>query len=596
MKHWENMRYTVKSFFPISLKNKIFLAVLLLVLLPLFLLFLYIFNEIEESMKDTTTQQAHFEIQNLNQKFGTLLSTVMQSFILLNKDASITSTFENPYKDSPLESQKNIEDKLKNIDSSIFLYNSPQVFYTLADLQGNIYTSYRPKQPLDYADFMEQLPFEAAITNYKNHPFTWIIEPNYVHYDYTNSTRLLSLYAVLADEQQQVYGIARIGIDYTMWFNAQLKGSTLFQDFSIVSSKKDVVYTFSKPDPSLLTDSIINSLQKTDGYMTEQDRILNYSYVSDLDWYLVNRIALDQLFADIYAVKQRFLIIYLSFMVALVLVMFLISSSITRPLNKLRKHVLEMNQTDMSANLPENEYKGEMLDLTKGFNKMALDINAMVKRLSEEKLQKEAIRFKMLLFQMNPHFLLNTLNTVKFIAWKQKNKEISEICVALGSLLETSLNSDIELIHLKDELQLIESYLYILKFRFEDRFDVRFELGEPVLQYALVPKISLQPLVENAVQHGFRNLDKGGLIVIRAYSKDKRLWIEVEDNGEGAQEHKEKEESKRPRGIGIGNLRERLDIIFPNNAELRMEPLTKGTKVQYSIPLMLSIPNQLEEQ
>ncbi|WJH33441.1 histidine kinase [Paenibacillus sp. CC-CFT747] len=138
---------------------------------------------------------------------------------------------------------------------------------------------------------------------------------------------------------------------------------------------------------------------------------------------------------------------------------------------------------------------------------MVSDLSGLLQKLKAEERQKEAVRYHMLLSQMNPHFLLNTLNVVKWNALSKGDEDTAGICVSLGTLLETSLNEETDLIHLKTERGLTEAYVSIQAFRYEQAFDIQWEY-ESRLEYALVPKLSLQPLVENAIFHGLA--PKGG--------------------------------------------------------------------------------------
>jgi two-component system sensor histidine kinase YesM len=188
---------------------------------------------------------------------------------------------------------------------------------------------------------------------------------------------------------------------------------------------------------------------------------------------------------------------------------------------------------------------------------------------------------------------LNTLNSIKWIAVDQKNGEIADICVALGKLLESGLNSELELIYLKDEIDLVKAYVYIQKYRYDQLFDIAYEV-DPALDYALVPKLGLQTLVENAINHGFSQMESGGRIVIRAFAERKKLHMEVEDNGIGLERSKQSIIKRNRRGIGLANLRERYRLLFKNEAEVRLIPLSQGTKVILSFPLLVSIPYSLE--
>jgi len=200
--------------------------------------------------------------------------------------------------------------------------------------------------------------------------------------------------------------------------------------------------------------------------------------------------------------------------------------------------------------------------------------------------EREAIRLQMLLIQMNPHFLLNTLNLIKWGVLEKGDRETAEICIALGTLLEQSLASEVEIIHLHKEWELLQAYDYIQQIRFEGRYQIRYELQEE-LKYALVPKFILQPLVENSINYGFAQRKQNGIITIRAYTVEDRLVLEVEDNGRGYQAQ-EKTDKRRRKGIGLANIRERLNLLFRNDGELTIVEADPGTRVTVQMPLLVS--------
>jgi two-component system sensor histidine kinase YesM len=226
---------------------------------------------------------------------------------------------------------------------------------------------------------------------------------------------------------------------------------------------------------------------------------------------------------------------------------------------------------------------------------MVEDINELVVQLKREERQKEAIYSRMLLLQINPHFLFNTLNSIKWIAMEHRNREIAQICVSLGKLLETSLNSDIELIPLKEELNLVRAYLYIQKFRCGRLFEVEYDTARAP-EHALVPKLSLQPLVENAIHHGFSHMESGGMIRIRVIAENQRMKIEVDDNGAGPYRARTNGAGRRNGGgIGLSNLKERYRLLFKEDAAVRLSALSPGTRAQLIFPLLVSAPSNVME-
>ena len=159
------------------------------------------------------------------------------------------------------------------------------------------------------------------------------------------------------------------------------------------------------------------------------------------------------------------------------------------------------------------------------------DLIKQVKR--EESLKKEA-EMEALHYQLNPHFLYNTLNTIKWVAKIHKTPQISEVVSALVRLLQASLGKKGEFITLRDEIGLTHDYMEIQKFRYGDRIQLEMEVEEMTLG-CLVPRMLLQPLVENAIIHGIGPTKREGRITIRTWLDRDLLLCQVEDNGIGIQ-------------------------------------------------------------
>lgn len=334
------------------------------------------------------------------------------------------------------------------------------------------------------------------------------------------------------------------------------------------------------------------ALHPAQAYLTDDKSgtLINYVYIESLDWYMVNRIPLAVLFNEISGLKQRYFLTFFAFTAAFVLIAFMISATFTRPLSHLQNKMKDVVRKNLKIRIPEGRSHGEVLELTRTFNTMLDDTNKLIAQLKAEERQKEAVHFHMLLAQMNPHFLLNTLNTMKWSAIRSGNEEISEMCVSLGKLLEVSLNAEVELVYLKDEIELVQAYLHIQRIRYQGSFEVTCDFDDE-LEYALVPKLSLQPLVENAIRHGVGPLTERGQISIRIYRNDKaQLTLEVGDNGIGMEESRRLQVTRTRKGIGLSNLKERLRLLFKGQSELEILQLSPGTLIRFSIPFLLSTP------
>ncbi|MFC4305380.1 histidine kinase [Cohnella boryungensis] len=593
------MRSWLSDLIPHKLKYRLFAVFVLVILLPFSILNIYNYKKIESLVQQKISEQSHEQLDNLHRSLEDQLSIAFKTLIFLEQDTDVRQILQHPDKRSVLENKELMEDKFKGLNNSFFLYN-PSVYFTLLDEHGHVYTSFQPNVSLDYDRISSNASF-AALKESKS-SYLWVPDDdNYVFRDITRSPTLLSLYAELRDRNNRSYGLARISIDFSFWFQSVLQKSASDQAYFILTRKGELIAR-SVPDSELSGEAIRRVSEAPDnGFWTDKsdEALVNYSYLSSLDWYMVNRIPLHILFNEIESLKKQYFLTFYIITAAFVAIAFMIAYTFTRPLSHMQNKMKEAVRRDLRIRLPEKKYKGEILELTRTFNTMMVDMNGLLQRLKSEEREKDAVHFQMLLAQMNPHFLLNTLNTIKWIGLRNQQEEIVEICLSLGKLLETSLNSDVDLIHLRDEIELTKAFVYIQQVRYGNRFEVEFDCGE-ALKYALVPKLSLQPLVDNAIRHGIGNRAEGGRIWIRTSAegeKTERLIVEVEDNGIGMERSQAAQEQGRKRpGIGLANVRERLRLLFKDKGELEIVPLPQGTLFRMHLPLLLSEPYASDRQ
>lgn len=578
---------------PQTLKHRLFLAFVALILLPFGALSIYNFQQIESLMQEKISMQSYEQLQRTIRSLEDLMSIAFKTSILLEQDKTVEQLLKTPEIRSRLENKYVMDDKFISINNSFFLY-TPFVYYTIVDLHENVYASYLPKKKLNYEAVTSEQWFRDMLQDSSS--CKWVTnEENYVSPDLSSSTYLMSLYCVFKDRNYEPYGIARVSIDYSYWFQSVHRSSQADQEYYIITSEGERVAQ--STSDSLLSSEIVEKItnDKGRGYLLDRpsSSIVNYSYIDSLDWYIVSQIPLHVLFEEINSLKQRFFITFSILVLVFIFITFIIASAITKPLHHLKNKMGDAVNKGLQIKLPEEKYHGEMFQLAKTFNTMLDDMKHLIGKLKAEERQKEAAHFQMLLSQMDPHFLLNTLNTIKWIGIRNGNSEIEAICVSLGKLLETSLNSEVDMIHLHEEIELVDAFVYIQKIRHKHKFEIVYEVDESI-QYALVPKLSIQPLVENAIQHGIAHKPDQGLIRIRitrlSHNGISKLVVVVEDNGIGFENSKQRRPARKRQGIGLKNIQERLSLLFKGQGELMIDSNPSGTIVTMMIPFLLSTP------
>jgi two-component system LytT family sensor kinase len=225
-------------------------------------------------------------------------------------------------------------------------------------------------------------------------------------------------------------------------------------------------------------------------------------------------------------------------------------------------------------------------------------INYHYRLVSEKQLHLDAVRFshiaqiKMLRYQINPHFLFNTLNAISTLVIKGDKDKANGMLTRLATFLRFSLDNDPEKkIRLYDELKALMLYLEIEKTRFDERLTVKFKV-EPKAEHLLVPSLLLQPLVENSIKYAIAQMASGGTISINAFCKNNSLHLEVADNGPGvdndqiAKAHYTAISHSEHLGVGVQNIIERLKVLYPHNHQFQVsKEKNKGYKVKIVIPM-----------
>lgn len=239
------------------------------------------------------------------------------------------------------------------------------------------------------------------------------------------------------------------------------------------------------------------------------------------------------------------------------------------------------------------EVEDEMGALVRAFNKMkhATEENLMMQqRLHEEELNRVRLekrfadaQFRALKNQLNPHFLFNTLNTIARMARLEHAPTSERMTIAVSNLLRYNLRTTAPLVPLSQELKVVQDYLFIQEMRFGDR--IRYELNCHVEQSALVPGFLLQPLVENAIQHGLSGTENGGTIRIRVRRVRGRIHVIVADDGMGMSSERLEQirlamrQGDNDVGIGLCNLERRIKGLYEDGRACVYSSPGKGTSI-----------------
>lgn len=321
--------------------------------------------------------------------------------------------------------------------------------------------------------------------------------------------------------------------------------------------------------------------------------------------------------SDNYLLLQRFLrymeaigtVMFFLVVICDTIMVIMLTRRLTNPLKVLAGRAKQVTNGDLSVQIPIFQTGDEVESLSKAFDKMMESIRSYIEaqrismeketELRENKLKTQTLlkdaQLKYLQSQINPHFLFNTLNAGMQLATIEDAEKTAVFIENMAEFFRYNLSKINEDATLYDEIQLVDRYIYILNVRFAGDIHYQKEVEEGIGD-VIVPSMILQPLVENAVQYGIRDVEWEGIITLLVYRKDGFVYMEVKDNGKGMEqslitrildgENVRNQKNRKSNGIGIYNVRERLMMYYNREDVLFIESEgeNKGTKFIVKIP------------
>ncbi|PMC38070.1 two-component sensor histidine kinase [Bacillus sp. UMB0899] len=336
-----------------------------------------------------------------------------------------------------------------------------------------------------------------------------------------------------------------------------------------------------------VTDGQGYQIQKLNG----RNYFVTYSNSTYANWTYWNVLPFETMFAKVTTIK--FMVIFLFFIILLSSIYFFIrfSKRITDPIENLVSAMKVVQTGDFKAvdTLKPSEEKNEIGILHRNFIVMIKRINDLINENYEKQLLIKDTEFKALQSQINPHFLYNTLESINWLAKINKQNQISKMVESLGFLLRNAISLKNDVITVQEEIEMVQHYITIQKFRFEERLDFSLDIHEDV-KGCLIPKLIIQPLVENAINYALEMMMEPCKIKVSAYKEGENLYLSVEDNGLGMDKAKLEQVRKGEfktsgNGIGLSNIDSRIKFVFGSKYGLQIDSeLNMGTKVFIVIP------------
>lgn len=377
--------------------------------------------------------------------------------------------------------------------------------------------------------------------------------------------------------------------------NGVVAGTELQRGEMVITAGGSVIYPQDRTSPVIEASSKVNGHQ---GYLIEEVNGRSYFFThlrsAYAGWTYYSLIPFDHIFTRIIIMKNVLLGVFIGSLVALMGLALAFARSITKPMEKLIARMKQVQKGNFSqAEWETTELSAHQMDevghLLRAFRIMVQQINELITENYAKQLTIKETQFKALQAQINPHFMYNTLESINWLAKSNNQPAISSMVESLGFLLRSSISMKKSLIPLREELEVISHYITIQKFRFEERLDFQMDIPDPLHEYC-IPKLTLQPLIENAIHYALEPKIDPCRIRLTAVLDTERLILKVEDNGMGMNAEllaqvRSGEVRSRGTGIGLKNIEERIVLAFGESYGISIDSeLGRGTAVYVRLP------------
>ncbi len=357
-------------------------------------------------------------------------------------------------------------------------------------------------------------------------------------------------------------------------------------------NKKIIFTTDENPDytsiDGLMEETDKLEIEKGSFYklFNNEEKLVVYQKSNYTQWTSIGLTPRSVLLNQFNQTRDTLLIITLLFFVLALVIALILSSVLTRNLLLLSANMkmVDLNNLNITNEINSNDEIGELYFQ---FNNMLNKIRQLLNDLKNKEQEKRKAEIAALQAQINPHFLYNTLNTIRFLATVQSAENIKKVTESLSTLLHMNMDSRI-FISLREELECIGNYLNLQQYKYIDKFEFNISIEEGLDDYRIL-KLLLQPVVENAILHGVSSIKGQGIILIKVYRELELLKIRVQDNGAGIDEEVVNSilSQKNRESIGLPNVLSRIKMYFGNNYGITiLSQKNAYTVVEFTLPII----------
>lgn len=361
--------------------------------------------------------------------------------------------------------------------------------------------------------------------------------------------------------------------------------------FLIADQNGDIIY---HPDQEKIGE---RSLLYNAGFpnrklsLNGEQYMLTSTFSRATGWYIISMASADEVEAELNYITDLTVYMTAIILILIILLTLYLSSSLSKPIQKLQELTHRASENDLSVKI-DISGDDEIAELGKSFNKMIRRINKLMEQNVKEQKILRQLEMQSLDNQIKPHFIYNTLDLIIGLLENKDFDRATHMVEALGKFFRLSLSHGKEMVLIRNEIKHVKNYLFIQQFRHGEEYEYIIDIEDHEIMDKHIPKLILQPIVENAIYHGLLPTDKKGLIIVKGYRENKNIYFKIVDNGVGIEAAKVEEINEILRGelktddqqkyFGLRNVDQRLKLMYGGSSGLKVESI-KGEKTIVTI-------------
>lgn len=466
----------------------------------------------------------------------------------------------------------------------------------LVDMHNGKFSLYRS----DFRKNFNQFPYQEYASQFRGSKQGFYWHNEHVDDIFASQSEVVSVFKLVGTDKSKANGILLFNLRKSFFENV-LNKSLIGEHGYLTLVSKDGAFNSKPVDEKYRLNtkelSYLQSLEDESGRYEFQNTVgknmtIIYDTIGVNKWKVAAVFPTDEILKKANYIKIVTALVSLILTGIAILIANFLAKYITNPVSALVSQTKQLNENNLNLTFSHNGPR-EIGILKTALDDLLVRIHTLLEQIRMEQDEKRQLEFSIMHAQINPHFLYNTLYSIKGLSDMGMNKEASSMITALSNFFRISISRGKEIISIEEEIAHIQNYLIIQEMRYGDDFSYEIDVDEHLLTCKIV-KLTLQPLIENAIYHGVKQKRGKGKIIIKGYEVNNTVYLEVIDNGSGIDREKlitikEELQSKRSSsptiGIGLRSVNERIKLHYGEAYGLSIESEAgDGTKTLVKIP------------